>query len=83
MLFFLLESLILGRWNYARSFILDYDPLTPENYQNTVLDQNVNQVFSQKDRPYPGWKSVVEAAKGSYPTFYGLRQKTKLVKMPG
>ena len=55
-------------------FILDYDPhLTQNEYQNTVLDQNVNLVFYKKNCPYcQVGKSVVEDAanKGSYPTFY-------------
>lgn len=55
-------------------FILDYDPhLTQKEYQNTVLDQNVNLVFYKKDCPYcqVGKSVVVDAAnKGSYPTFY-------------
>ena len=59
---------------YKDHFILDYDPhLTQKEYQNTVLDQNVNLVFYKKDCPYcqVGKSVVVEAAnKGSYPTFY-------------
>ena len=59
---------------YKDHFILDYDPhLTQKEYQNTVLDQNVNLVFYKKDCPYcqVGKSVVVDAAnKGSYPTFY-------------
>ena len=59
---------------YKDHFILDYDPhLTQKEYQNTVLDQNVNLVFYKKNCPYcQVGKSVVEDAanKGSYPTFY-------------
>ena len=59
---------------YKDHFILDYDPhLTQKEYQNTVLDQNVNLVFYKKDCPYCqiGKSVVVDAAnKGSYPTFY-------------
>ena len=59
---------------YKDHFILDYDPhLTQKEYQNTVLDQNVNLVFYKKDCTYcQVGKSVVVAAanKGSYPTFY-------------
>nr|WP_239668892.1 thioredoxin domain-containing protein [Streptococcus pseudopneumoniae] len=59
---------------YKDHFILDYDPhLTQKEYQNTVLDQNVNLVFYRKDCPYcqVGKSVVVDAAnKGSYPTFY-------------
>ena len=72
----LLVSLaVLGGYGvYKDHFILDYDPhLTQKEYQNTVLDQNVNLVFYKKDCPYGqvGKSVVVEAAnKGSYPTFY-------------
>ena len=59
---------------YKDHFILDYDShLTQKEYQNTVLDQNVNLVFYKKDCPYcqVGKSVVVDAAnKGSYPTFY-------------
>ena len=44
----LLVSLaVLGGYRvYKDHFILDYDPhLTQKEYQNTVLDQNVNLVF--------------------------------------
>ena len=66
---------VLGGYGvYKDHFILDYDPhLTQKEYQNTVLDQNVNLVFYKKDCPYcQVGKSVVVAAanKGSYPTFY-------------
>ncbi|MCY7081091.1 thioredoxin domain-containing protein [Streptococcus oralis] len=66
---------VLGGYRvYQDHFILDYDPhLTQKEYQNTVLDQNVNLVFYKKDCPYcQVGKSVVVAAanKGSYPTFY-------------
>ena len=66
---------VLGGYRmYKDHFILDYDPhLTQKEYQNTVLDQNVNLVFYKKDCPYcqVGKSVVVEAAnKGSYPTFY-------------
>ena len=66
---------VLGGYRvYKDHFILDYDPhLTQKEYQNTVLDQNVNLVFYKKDCPYcQVGKSVVVAAanKGSYPTFY-------------
>ena len=72
----LLVSLaVLGGYRmYKDHFILDYDPhLTQKEYQNTVLDQNVNLVFYRKDCPYcqVGKSVVVDAAnKGSYPTFY-------------
>ena len=72
----LLVSLaVLGGYGvYKDHFILDYDShLTQKEYQNTVLDQNVNLVFYKKDCPYcqVGKSVVVEAAnKGSYPTFY-------------
>ena len=72
----LLVSLaVLGGYGvYKDHFILDYDPhLTQKEYQNTVLDQNVNLVFYRKDCPYcqVGKSVVVDAAnKGSYPTFY-------------
>ena len=72
----LLVSLaVLGGYRmYNDRFILDYDPhLTQKEYQNTVLDQNVNLVFYRKDCPYcqVGKSVVVDAAnKGSYPTFY-------------
>ena len=66
---------VLGGYRmYKDHFILDYDPhLTQKEYQNTVLDQNVNLVFYKKDCPYcqVGKSVVVDAAnKGSYPTFY-------------
>ena len=66
---------VLGGYRmYKDHFILDYDPhLTQKEYQNTVLDQNVNLVFYRKDCPYckVGKSVVVDAAnKGSYPTFY-------------
>ena len=66
---------VLGGYRmYKDNFILDYDPhLTQKEYQNTVLDQNVNLVFYRKDCPYckVGKSVVVDAAnKGSYPTFY-------------
>ena len=66
---------VLGVYRvYKDHFILDYDPhFTQKEYQNTVLDQNVNLVFYKKDCPYcqVGKSVVVEAAnKGSYPTFY-------------
>ena len=66
---------VLGGYRMQKDhFILDYDPhLTQEEYQNTVLDQNVNLVFYRKDCPYcqVGKSVVVDAAnKGSYPTFY-------------
>ena len=67
-------SVLGGYRMYKDHFILDYDPhLTQKEYQNTVLDQNVNLVFYKKDCPYcqVGKSVVVEAAnKGSYPTFY-------------
>ena len=72
----LLVSLaVLGGYGvYKNHFILDYDShLTQKEYQNTVLDQNVNLVFYKKDCPYcqVGKSVVVDAAnKGSYPTFY-------------
>lgn len=47
----LLVSLaVLGGYRlYKDHFILDYDPhLTQKEYQNTVLDQNVNLVFYKK-----------------------------------
>lgn len=72
----LLVSLaVLGGYGvYKDHFILDYDShLTQKEYQNTVLDQNVNLVFYKKDCPYcqVGKSVVVDAAnKGSYPTFY-------------
>ena len=72
----LLVSLaVLGGYGvYKDHFILDYDShLTQKEYQNTVLDQNVNLVFYRKDCPYcqVGKSVVVDAAnKGSYPTFY-------------
>ena len=45
---------VLGGYRvYKDHFILDYDPhLTQKEYQNTVLDQNVNLVFYKKDCPY-------------------------------
>lgn len=66
---------VLGGYRvYKDHFILDYDPhLTQKEYQNTVLDQNVNLVFYKKDCPYcqVGKSVVVDAANnGSYPTFY-------------
>jgi hypothetical protein len=66
---------VLGGYGvYKDHFILDYDPhLTQKEYQDTVLNQNVNLVFYKKDCPYcqVGKSVVVEAAnKGSYPTFY-------------
>lgn len=64
---------VLGGYRmYKDHFILDYDPhLTQKEYQNTVLDQNVNLVFYRKDCPYcQVGKSVDAANKGSYPTFY-------------
>lgn len=66
---------VLGGYRLHKDyFILDYDPhLTQKEYQNTVLDQNVNLVFYKKNCPYcQVGKSVVEDAanKGSYPTFY-------------
>lgn len=66
---------VLGGYRmYKDHFILDYDPhLTQKEYQNTVLDQNVNLVFYRKDCPYcqVGKSVVVDAAnKDSYPTFY-------------
>ena len=66
---------VLGGYRmYKDHLILDYDPhLTQKEYQNTVLDQNVNLVFYRKDCPYcqVGKSVVVDAAnKGSYPTFY-------------
>ncbi|MFS9370222.1 thioredoxin domain-containing protein [Streptococcus infantis] len=66
---------VLGGYRLHKDyFILDYDPhLTQNEYQNTVLDQNVNLVFYKKNCPYcQVGKSVVEDAanKGSYPTFY-------------
>ena len=76
LLVILLVSLaVLGGYRlYKDYFILDYDPhLTQKEYQNTVLDQNVNLVFYKKDCPYcqVGKSVVVDAAnKGSYPTFY-------------
>ena len=72
----LLVSLtVLGGYRvYKDHFILDYNPyLTKKEYENTVLDQNVNLVFYKKDCPYcqVGKSVVVDAAnKGSYPTFY-------------
>lgn len=72
----LLVSLaVLGGYGvYKDHFILDYDShLTQKEYQNTVLDQNVNLVFYKKDCPYcqVGKSVVVDAAnKGFYPTFY-------------
>ena len=72
----LLVSLaVLGGYGvYKDHFILDYDThLTQKEYQNTVLDQNVNLVFYKKDCPYcqVGKSVVVDVAnKGSYPTFY-------------
>ena len=72
----LLVSLaVLGGYGvYKDHFILDYDShLTQKEYQNTVLDQNVNLVFYKKDCPYcqVGKSVVVDAAnKCSYPTFY-------------
>lgn len=76
LLVILLVSLaVLGGYRlYKDYFILDYDPhLTQKEYQNTVLDQNVNLVFYKKDCLYcqVGKSVVVDAAnKGSYPTFY-------------
>ena len=66
---------VLGGYRvYKDHFILDYDShLTQKEYQNTVLDQNVNLVFYKKDCPYcqVGKSVVVETAnKGSYPKFY-------------
>lgn len=66
---------VLGGYRmYKDHFILDYDShLTQKEYQDTVLDQNVNLVFYKKDCPYcqVGKSAVVDAAnKGSYPTFY-------------
>ena len=66
---------VLGGYRLHKDyFILDYDShLTQKEYQNTVLDQNVNLVFYKKNCPYcQVGKSVVEDAanKGSYPTFY-------------
>lgn len=66
---------VLGGYRmYKDHFILDYDShLTQKEYQDTVLDQNVNLVFYKKDCPYcqVGKSVVVDAAnKGSYPTFY-------------
>ena len=66
---------VLGGYRmYKDHFILDYNPyLTQKEYQNTVLDQNVNLVFYKKDCPYcqVGKSVVIDAAnKGSYPTFY-------------
>ena len=71
----LVSIAVLGGYRmYKDHFILDYDPhLTQKEYQNTVLDQNVNLVFYRKDCPYcqVGKSVVVDAAnKGSYPTFY-------------
>ena len=46
-------SVLGGYRMYKDQFILDYDPhLTQKEYQNTVLDQNVNLVFYKKDCPY-------------------------------
>ena len=72
---FLVSLAVLGAYSLFKDhFILDYDPhLTQKEYQNTVLDQNVNLVFYKKDCPYcqVGKSVVVDAAnKGSYPTFY-------------
>ena len=72
---FLVSLAVLGGYRvYKDHFILDYDPhLTQKEYQNTVLDQNVNLVFYKKDCPYcqVGKSVVVDVAnKGSYPTFY-------------
>ena len=72
---FLVSLAVLGAYSlYKDHFILDYDPhLTQKEYQNTVLDQNVNLVFDKKNCPYcqVGKSVVVDAAnKGSYPTFY-------------
>lgn len=41
---------VLGGYRLHKDyFILDYDPhLTQKEYQNTVLDQNVNLVFYKK-----------------------------------
>lgn len=66
---------VLGGYRmYKDHFILDYDShLTQKEYQDTVLDQNVNLVFYKKDCPYcqVGKSVVVDAAnRGSYPTFY-------------
>lgn len=66
---------VLGGYRmYKDHFILDYDShLTQKEYQDTVLDQNVNLVFYKKGCPYCqiGKSVVVDAAnKGSYPTFY-------------
>jgi len=71
----LVSFAVLGGYRmYKDHFILDYDShLTQKEYQNTVLDQNVNLVFYKKDCPYchVGKSVVVDAAnKGSYPTFY-------------
>ena len=76
LLVILLVSLaVLGGYRLHKDyFILDYDPhLTQKEYQNTVLDQNVNLVFYKKNCPYcqVGKSVVVDAAnKGSYTTFY-------------
>ena len=72
---FLVSLAVLGAYSLFKDhFILDYDPhLTQKEYQNTVLDQNVNLVFYKKNCPYcqVGKSVVVDAAnKGSYPTFY-------------
>ena len=72
---FLVSLTVLGGYRvYKDHFILDYDHhLTQKEYQNIVLDQNVNLVFYKKDCPYcqVGKSVVVDAAnKGSYPTFY-------------
>lgn len=72
---FLVSLTVLGGYRvYKDHFILDYDPhLTQKEYQNIVLDQNVNLVFYKKDCPYcqVGKSVVVDASnKGSYPTFY-------------
>lgn len=47
---FLVSLAVLGAYSlYKDHFILDYDPhLTQKEYQNTVLDQNVNLVFYKK-----------------------------------
>ena len=72
---FLVSLAVLGAYSLFKDhFILDYDPhLTQKEYQNTVLDQNVNLVFYKKNCPYcqVGKSVVVDAAnKASYPTFY-------------
>ena len=83
----LLVSLaVLGGYGvYKDHFILDYDPhLTQKEYQNTVLDQNVNLVFYKKDCPYcqVGKSVVVEAANKRFfiHTFYIDTSDKKKVK---